>query len=1178
MAESGGPTTQSGIYYQNTITALYLGSLLDARPPTNRGSRITSVRVEAPEDIDDTVVHYADGSTLYIQAKEQLSLHGEAWIKFWSSAKQQFAKCRSDRDQFLLVLGTLGLALENLRETLERAQGKENFQEWQNALNQEQLKISGLIVNALSVPNDEAFAVIKRTRAEIIPLDIAETTRARDWMPNASEKPTALLSRLRDCCGGAARIRHTFRASELPETLFSKFNLRIFGTHNDGLEKYCNTIATQVDHIGVPGTAISLHQDDLFLWPTVVPLAEAVHSSFEDEDPWINHHHTTDEIDLSEFPSQEMGLIILESGAGYGKSTILRATARRLATKSSFVPALMHAEVLPEHPTIQDYLNDTYNSRYQVSIDWTTLCEQGRAVLLIDGVDELNDGARAALINMIERAVARFPDTPILIGARDASVTSFPPQFKIFRVQRLDYDQMVTMLETYLRARGEINIQSKIQHVHAYEELSSLCRIPLFLAIFASTLPKSGTVPTSRAEVLELYIQNALSPERHKGVIKSKISKTQLRCGSEAIASLSLERNEAAVPDSLIRTCLSKKLGDPTGDDCIDTLVQNGILERRGSRLAFSIPTIQEYLAGCVLADTGRLNAEDWIENVYRRPWAQAIQFAVEKIDNADTLLRRQIEHEDDIFHTSLRLAARCVTNGATVSKDLKDTIASKLASALKSGGFQTSTQISNLIADGFCKPIHDDIRNILTNSSNFFFGRATILARAADSALTLKCLESVLSRQDIRELWSYDWHTAIKAVTNEAIELLLRRARQEAGSTLSSSVIAETLYRLREQPSIDWKVISTDKTLPLTVRCAATFCTAEHSDNSQSELIDAAVDDCSKHEYIWESFSEAYTSTTWWKDHFRTICQQNKKPDHNHALEYLSSDRNQLVTDEIIDLLSEVSRAPSTNPELRLNIQGILGAIGLSDFAQIATDALTTADISEIHTWINRTPYFPNTIILQGMKIIFSRPLPVSALVEIINSLQYESTLQAEKASKTLNLAGPFKHRKPCKEITTQLITHAESLMRSEGICNQDRIKLLFTCSNAGSIQAAQNLKAALDTYLKSHEKIETKDWNNWIANFAFNHSIELETNTLWLILEKGKELPMSTIVDRIITNDGENAYQKLIDHANLHPFSSAWSGIYSYFERNAARKGLILRNVDGKLELSAPEKFSHR
>ena len=36
MAEAGGPTTQSGIPYQNSIAALYLGRMIDPAPRSKR--------------------------------------------------------------------------------------------------------------------------------------------------------------------------------------------------------------------------------------------------------------------------------------------------------------------------------------------------------------------------------------------------------------------------------------------------------------------------------------------------------------------------------------------------------------------------------------------------------------------------------------------------------------------------------------------------------------------------------------------------------------------------------------------------------------------------------------------------------------------------------------------------------------------------------------------------------------------------------------------------------------------------------------------------------------------------------------------------------------------------------------------------------------------------------------
>ena len=58
MPEAGGTTTQSGIYYQNSIAALYLGRLLDLRSEIDGRPRITRVRIEAPDHVDDIVIGY----------------------------------------------------------------------------------------------------------------------------------------------------------------------------------------------------------------------------------------------------------------------------------------------------------------------------------------------------------------------------------------------------------------------------------------------------------------------------------------------------------------------------------------------------------------------------------------------------------------------------------------------------------------------------------------------------------------------------------------------------------------------------------------------------------------------------------------------------------------------------------------------------------------------------------------------------------------------------------------------------------------------------------------------------------------------------------------------------------------------------------------------------------------
>jgi hypothetical protein len=88
VAEAGGPATQAGVFYQNTIAALYLGRMLDlrSRPASHR---VTNIRVEAPEEVDDIVVRLGDGTRRFIQAKRTITAVSDAWHGVWTSFSRQ---------------------------------------------------------------------------------------------------------------------------------------------------------------------------------------------------------------------------------------------------------------------------------------------------------------------------------------------------------------------------------------------------------------------------------------------------------------------------------------------------------------------------------------------------------------------------------------------------------------------------------------------------------------------------------------------------------------------------------------------------------------------------------------------------------------------------------------------------------------------------------------------------------------------------------------------------------------------------------------------------------------------------------------------------------------------------------------------------------------------------------
>jgi hypothetical protein len=123
MAESGGTATQSGIHYQNSIAALYLGRLIDSRQRI-ASERVVEVRVEAPDHVDDIVVRHADGGRSFIQAKGALSTTSDAWRKLWSDFAEQAHECNDAQFHLILAVGTFSVEIDHLRELCDRAKGR----------------------------------------------------------------------------------------------------------------------------------------------------------------------------------------------------------------------------------------------------------------------------------------------------------------------------------------------------------------------------------------------------------------------------------------------------------------------------------------------------------------------------------------------------------------------------------------------------------------------------------------------------------------------------------------------------------------------------------------------------------------------------------------------------------------------------------------------------------------------------------------------------------------------------------------------------------------------------------------------------------------------------------------------------------------------------------------------
>lgn len=230
MTERGGPTTQSGIFYQNSVATLYLGRLCDLTPRGD-ADRIVEVRVEAPTDVDDTVVTYANGQRKFIQAKENIRDNGTAWNELWKDFESQFwdPDFVKGRDRLLIHVGEPHDELYALKELCGRTVGSKDPAEWLTRLVEPQTKLLRKIKSLLDpghAGDEEVHTFLSHVDVEVWTAEYIRRDLLPYWIPPSNKPQVELFRLLRDRVGETSRRRGSFTADALRTSLAAENGVR----------------------------------------------------------------------------------------------------------------------------------------------------------------------------------------------------------------------------------------------------------------------------------------------------------------------------------------------------------------------------------------------------------------------------------------------------------------------------------------------------------------------------------------------------------------------------------------------------------------------------------------------------------------------------------------------------------------------------------------------------------------------------------------------------------------------------------------------------------------------------------------------------------------------------------------------------------------------------------------
>ncbi len=850
MPERGGTTTQTGILYQNSIAALYLGRLCDMRQRP-ASERVVQVRIEAPEHVDDIVVTYADRHYVWIQAKENLLFTGVIWNKLWVNFElQRWNQKFGSTDRLRLVLGSNINKFQGLQEMCRRAFGSLDYSEWYERLTESTRSLLNNIRSLLSTDHqdDESiFTLFSHIDIEIITLEQIERDEYPRWIPNSSTQPITLFRLLRDRCGGQARYREIFYATSLFDQLKIEHDISIDEPLSSGAPAYREVIQRTYGVVEVPGTSLSGSISDLFLWPTLqeVQPEQLRFSTLEYEDPRYRLKEQKGTIDLRRFPIPILKRAVIVAGAGFGKTALLTAIAHRLSYSFRLPILIPLPELADSGETVIEFLRNSINRRFNVSVLWDYYCENGVAVVLFDGLDELAPSERHRILKLIQDFSNRYYEVAWLLTVRDAKALSAPIDAKVLTIDIFDDEQISYFAEAYRVVGSPIDADQLLTQLKAYPDLQLLVRIPLFLALLLATAQSPELIPRKRSDLLEHYLYIVLHPDEYKSTGDVNYDPLEVRNTAEYLAFMALERDKIGLSERDAHLIL-RGLDNPNATQHILALSQCGLMRRTSNWMSFTYPIIQEYLAACYLGSHLPNEVIQRFELSSKRPWAQTLQFALEKHPEADQVINKLLEQTDDAFGTILRLIGQCVVNGTQVSALTKAQIGDRLAELWPTLSYNIRKNVGKLLADGFISPLPNGVHERLLQGQKWALqsGGNEIVVACNDPVFTGQVLKGFLNQDLEHEYYLHGWQTAVDSIASDALAYYLERIKAKRTTDEEIEALASLVENLSPKylSHDSYRLIVDDDNLPSVVHLAGYLLEPRPISNDATALIDETL------------------------------------------------------------------------------------------------------------------------------------------------------------------------------------------------------------------------------------------------------------------------------------------------------------------------------------------------
>lgn len=212
---------------------------------------------------------------------------------------------------------------------------------------------------------------------------------------------------------------------------------------------------------------------------------------------------------------------------GAGKTTFLKHLVIQ-SIQGGFKPDLVPFFITlkefaegEERPKLFDYLQKYLNSKNPQDLD--LLFNQGKALICLDGLDEVLAADSKQVIKEIESLVAKYPQNQYLMTCRIAAQEYTFTQFTEVEIADFDWEHITIFANNWFKNKP-IKPKTFLTRIENDEPIKELATNPLLLTLLCLVFEESGSFPGNRAALYKEGIDALLKKwDARRGIQRDEV-------------------------------------------------------------------------------------------------------------------------------------------------------------------------------------------------------------------------------------------------------------------------------------------------------------------------------------------------------------------------------------------------------------------------------------------------------------------------------------------------------------------------------------------------------------------------------------------------------------------------------------------------------------------------------